>query len=157
MQGCKYCPTCGSTDIKLTYPDEGVGGRHTHTYECQACKGLWHYRAAGDPDHRLRAKYTVMKDGVPVDAPSFVLVLTDPAARVAARAYCCATSNQQLARDIEGLLAKIETHPDDFPPPGNEGRINVGASCKVWPRGVSVGPVVTSEGEIVLVIRRRPE
>jgi hypothetical protein len=155
MQGCRFCPGCASEVIELVYPEEGVGGRHTHTYECAACQLVWHYRAAGEPDHRLRSKYTIMKDGLPVEAPSFVLVLTDPAARVAATAYCCATSNQQLARDLEGLLAKIERHPEEFPAPGNEGRINIGASCRVWNAKTSE-PVVPSTGESVLIIRRRP-
>ena len=128
MKGVKFCTSCGGTSVELLYPNPIRDGAATHTYHCLDCNLTWH-QVVGVED--LGAKYIVLKSGAPVEVPSFVLLVTDPAARVAMRAYAAATRNRKLARDVLAMAAAAERRPQDFPPPGSEGRLNAGVRCRV--------------------------
>jgi len=139
----KYCPACAAPHPEQLYPKKG-GSRHTITYTCRACGHTWHHREAGAREGGLDEKYVVMKDGELLGAPSFVLLLTDPAARLAAEAYALATRNQKLRRDLLSLLSLIRLKPEDFPKPGSEGELNAGLKYRT----------VTSDGINVIIIER---
>lgn len=84
-------------------------------------------------DDDLKDKFTVLKDnGMPVSAPIFVLVLTDPAARAAAMAYAVASMNVSLCQELKRLLNSIETRPTDYQEPGSEGRLNACVSYRAF-------------------------
>ena len=108
------CPTCGTR----------IANDPGEVVECVECGKRW--RPLG-----LRNKYEVLRRDERVDAPVFVLVLTDPAARVAALAYAAATRNSLLGREIRAQVARIEARPDDYPAPGQEGRVNRGVHATV--------------------------
>jgi hypothetical protein len=142
----KVCPSCGHADPERVYPLKG-GKYTTQTYTCTHCDATWHHRWAG-PKSELKEKFTVLKeDGSPVAAPSFVLVLTDPAARVAARAYAIATCNETLAEHLLTMVRMIEARPNDFPPPGSEGRLNTKVSSEVY-QGTAGGVVIIRKPDL---------
>lgn len=139
----KFCPACGHGGPARIYPKKG-GTRHTGTYRCDSCNHTWHQREAGAKEGGLDEKYTVTRDGEPLTAPSFVLLLTDPAARLAAEAYAHATRNQKLRRDLLSLLSLIRMSPDEFPGPGSEGLLNAGLKHRT----------LTNDGTTVIIIER---
>jgi len=137
-QGVKFCPTCGHNDeLEKVWPSSGGG--HTETWKCKHCGEVWHHQRAGTrPGVGLKEKYTVLKgDGEPMEGPSFVLVLTDDAAKAALRAYAMATLNSDLASDIRNILADMSRHPDRYPDAGDEGRLNAGVKYRAFEQGTA--------------------
>lgn len=121
------CPYCGSRSLSVLrldppYPGDGA-------YKCKDCGARW---TLSDADTEKlggldRNKYKVYRPNSsdPIGKPYFVLLYeTDPAARVALRAYSMATNNGVLAQDLDTILNRMDRKPQDFPPKGSEGQLN---------------------------------
>lgn len=128
-----HCPYCGSTSVHAILLGESTAA--TDNYRCGDCSAKW--SMVGDEEEGLRDKYEVKRvDGDSVARKNFVLLYeTDPAARVALRAYAMATNNGVLAQDLDTLLNRIERRPEDFPIKGSEGILNEGVSSRHFESG----------------------